>query len=111
MVVRKNGPLDKDSEYYPNGYTSQPDRKNNAERVRILDVEDNERLEIKVTGHAVFNQQNFSLVISGCFGGTGNDINMTESVYEVEEFEFVQEQNGGIGNVKKGFDVLTGVVQ
>ena len=89
-----NGP----DAYYPNGYTS-PDRNNNAERVRIIDILDGDVLTMNIKGHTVFHKQNFSLVVSGCFGGSGNDIDMGETVYQSEVMQGVD-----------GFDVLTSAI-
>jgi len=96
LIVIKN---DDPNYYYPNGYTM-PDRKNNAERVRIINVHNGDVLTMNITGHTVFDSQNFSLVVSGCFGGTGNDIDMSETVYQSEVMQGVD-----------SFNVLTGVVQ
>ena len=96
LFVIKNG--DESITYYPNGLTTK-DSKNNAERVRIIDMYDGDVLEISVTAHTVFNVQNFSLVASGCFGGSGNDVG-GDSVYQSEVRQGVD-----------GFEVLTGVVQ
>lgn len=93
-VMVNNGP----DAYYPNGYTS-PDRNNNAERVRIIDILDGDVLTMNVKGHTVFHKQNFSLVVSGCFGGSGNDIDMGETVYQSEVMQGVD-----------GFDVLTSAI-
>ena len=53
--------------------------------------------EIMIT---VFDFQDFSLVVSGCFGGSGNDIDMSDTVYQSEVTQSVD-----------SFNVLTGVVQ
>jgi len=96
LIVIKN---DDPHYYYPNGYTS-PDRNNNAERVRIDNIYDGDVLTINITGHTVFDLQHFSLVVSGCFGGSGNDIDMSDTVYQSEVTQSVD-----------SFNVLTGVVQ
>jgi hypothetical protein len=59
--------------FYPNGKDS-PDRTNNAERVR-REAADKEVFTIKVEGHnIVYGQEQYSLVVSGCFGGVSNTL-------------------------------------
>jgi len=104
LIVQKN---DDPDNYFPNGYTG-PDRKNNAERVRITNIVDGDILTMNVTGHTVFDLQNFSLVVSGCFGGAGNDIDMSDTVYQSEVGVL---QQTDFTTTETGFNVLTGLVQ
>ncbi|KAL7522115.1 hypothetical protein ACHAWX_006802 [Stephanocyclus meneghinianus] len=60
--------------YYPNGL-SQPDRRNNAERVIINGVTNNDVATITVTAHNLARyEQKYSLVATGCFGGVPNQL-------------------------------------
>ena len=48
----------------------------------------------------VFDFQDFSLVVSGWFGSSGNDVSMSDAVHQSEVAQSVD-----------SFNVLTGVVQ
>merc|ERR1719410_2121611 len=82
LYVQKN---DDESYYYPNGLTY-PDTINPTERVRISEVKHGDKFTLFVTSeYLVEFQQNYSIVASGCFGGTGNLIDMDDTAYVVEE--------------------------
>ena len=64
MYVTKNGDS---TTYYPNGRTSR-DSINNAERIRIDNVQDGDEYVVHVSGtNLESTSQNYSLVITGCF--------------------------------------------
>jgi len=76
--------------FYPNGL-SRPDDKNNAERVRLDGrigeaheglVKKNDTFGIIVkANNLVTKSQKYALVITGCFGGKGNILDTTDSVF------------------------------
>lgn len=66
FVIKNN---DESITYYPNGLSTK-DYKNNAERVRIDDVKDNDTFTIYVKGDNILSDvQQYALVATGCFPG------------------------------------------
>ena len=60
--------------YYPNNL-GKPDRRNNAERVIIDDVQNGDVATITVNAHNLARfEQKYSLVATGCFGGVANQL-------------------------------------
>lgn len=60
--------------YYPNNLGG-PDRRNNAERVIIDDVQNGDVATITVNAHNLARfEQKYSLVATGCFGGVANQL-------------------------------------
>lgn len=60
--------------YFPNGLSG-PDRINNAERVIVEGVQNQDNATITVTAYNLANyDQQYSLVATGCFGGVTNQI-------------------------------------
>merc|ERR1719469_39500 len=82
LLVTPNG--DSATKYYPNGNT-QPDRSNNVERVIVDNVIHGASYDIVLSAYALIEPQLYALVASGCFGGTGNSIDMSKTVYVQEE--------------------------
>lgn len=72
--------------HYPNNL-GKPDRQNNAERVVINGVQNEEVATITVTAHNLARyEQKYSLVATGCFGGVANQLyaNGECSVFECD---------------------------
>lgn len=73
--------------YYPNGKNDgETDEKNNIERVIIDNVKHDDTFDIVITAKTLIeSQQLYAVVASGCFGGTGNTIDMSKTVYVEED--------------------------
>jgi len=68
--------------YFPNGLNTK-DSKNNAERIIISQVQHGDSMKVFVKAADVDSFQNFSLVATGCFAGSGNQIMYTKNnVYD-----------------------------
>ena len=78
---------DTDKHYYPNGNSyGETDDKNNIERVIIDNVKHDDTFDIIITAKTLIeSQQLYSVVATGCFGGTGNTIDMSKTVYVEED--------------------------
>ena len=74
--------------YYPNNL-GRPDRHNNAERVIISGANHGDVATITVEGYNLMqNEQQYSLVATGCFGGVANQMFANDcSVFECDESE------------------------
>jgi len=69
---------------FPNGRDTK-DFKNNAERVQVQGVQDGDVLTAYVVGFNIQTKtQHFSLVFSGCFAGTNNQIDLAKGVFTTD---------------------------